>query len=90
MLLGGHRGGFARLDTCRSLPQRVGALDGAPDPVLGGNLEQPGPGQQRDVAVQAPGGNIVEFGGELSGGQRPVAEERLDNAQPHRVQQQDQ
>jgi len=27
------------------------------------------------VTVQAPGGNIVEFGGELSGGQRPIAQE---------------
>jgi hypothetical protein len=73
--LGGHRGHFAWLEMCRGQPERVGALDGAPDLVLGDYVEHSGPGQDGDVTVQAPGGNIVEFGGELTGGQRPIAEE---------------
>ena len=44
--------------------------------------------EQGDVAVEAASGHVVELGGELGGGERPVAEESLDDAEPHRVQQQ--
>ena len=40
------------------------------------------------VPVDAGGGHVGQLGRELAGGERPVAEERLDDAQPHRVQEQ--
>lgn len=44
--------------------------------------------EQAGAPVDAAGGDVVEFGGELGGGERAVAEERPEDAQPHRVQQQ--
>ena len=88
VFFGGHGRGLARLDLRGEQTQRVGTLDRATDPALGHHLEHPGIGEPGDVTVQAPGGHVVEFGGELARGQRPVTEERLDYAKPHRVQQQ--
>ncbi len=72
MLLEGHGRGLARLDLRGEEPEGISALDGAADAPLGDHLEDPGPGEQGDVAVQAPGGHVVELGGELAGGERPV------------------
>ena len=38
------------------------------------------------MAVDAPGGHVLELGGKLRGRQRPVTEEGFDDAKPHRVQ----
>jgi hypothetical protein len=46
---------------------------------LGDHLEDPGLREESDVAVEAAGGHIAELGDELGGGERPVAEERLDD-----------
>jgi len=88
VLVGRHGPGLAGLDLGGVQTQGVGALHGAADPPLGDDLKHSGPGQQGDVPVEAARGHIVELGGELARGQRPVAQERLDDAEPHRVQQQ--
>jgi hypothetical protein len=88
VLLAAHGARLARLDLRRGGPQRVRPLDGAAHPALGHDLQNAGAGQEGDVAVQAARRHVLQLGGELAGGQRPVAEERLDDAQPHRVQQQ--
>jgi hypothetical protein len=44
-------------------------------------------GQAGNVAVDAGGRHVVEFGHHLAGGQFPAVEERLNDAQPYRMQQ---
>jgi hypothetical protein len=61
VLVEGHGGGFVRSDPRGEQPQGVGALDSAADAALGDYLEHPGLGEQGDVAVQGPGGHVVEL-----------------------------
>ncbi len=68
-------------------PEGVRALDSAPDTPLGDRLQHPRLREQSDMAIDAPGRNVVELGHELTRGQRTITEKRLDDPQAHRVEQ---
>jgi hypothetical protein len=82
----GHRRDLTHPDLCCHDPQGVGALDRTADAPLGNNLKNPSLGETRDVAVEAPSWYVIELRGELGGGESSVAQKRLDDPQPHRVQ----
>ena len=88
MLFQAHRGDLARLYLGGEQPEHVGPLGDAADAPLGHHVQHPGLGEAAHVPVDAGGGHVRQLGGELAGSERPVPEERLDNAQPHRVQEQ--
>jgi len=83
-----HLRDLARLQLGGVDPEGVGALGDAADAPLGHDVQHPGFSEPRHVAVDAGGGHVGQLGGELAGGEGAVPEERLDDAQPHRVQQQ--
>ena len=87
VLVAGHGSGFGRSNPRGEEPKRVRPLDGAPDPAFRDHLQHPGLGQKRDVAVEAACGHLGKLGRELGGGQSPITQEGLDDAKPHRVQQ---
>ena len=88
MIIKGHGRDLVRLQLRGVDPQRVGPLDGGADPPLGHDLKHPGLGQPGDVPVDAAGRHVGQLSRELLDRQGPLSEERLDDAQPHRVQQQ--
>ena len=88
MLLQAHGRDLAGLNLGGEQPEHVGALGDAADAPLGHHVQHPGLGEAAHVTVDAGGGHVGQFGRELAGSEGPVAEERLDDAQPHRVQEQ--
>jgi len=73
MIVCGHGGDLVGVQLGGRSAKHVGALDGASDALLGDYVEDTGFGEQADVAVEAADGDVVEFGGELAGGERPVS-----------------
>ena len=85
MLLRGHCGNLIRLNLGRGDPEHVRAFDDRVDSTLGDDVEDTGLCEQRHVAIDAPGRDVAHFGGQLRSGERVVTEERLDDAEPHRM-----
>ena len=57
--------------------QGVRALDRSTDPPLSDDLQHPRFGELRHVAIETAHGDVAHLGGQLGGGERPVAEEGL-------------
>ena len=83
-----HRGGRLPVDDRPRPVQTVATFDSAVHPMLAHDFEHPRLGQQGDMAVDSGLGNIGQSGAQLGGGAHAPARHRVDDAQPHRVQEQ--
>ena len=70
-----------------SARQPVRALDNTPDTALGNHLETPACASRATCRYRLPGLHSPELRRQLPGGERTITQERLDDAQAHRMQQ---
>jgi hypothetical protein len=68
--------------------QGVRALHGPAHPSLGHHVQHPALGEEGDVPVQAAPRQVGQLGGELARRQPPATQERLQDAQAHRMDEQ--